>query len=237
MSTSNPVLSVTGIRKAFDGRLVLEDLSFAVLAGEILGLIGANGGGKTTTLRMIAGLINPDTGSGSFLGKPLFPAPDRRNIGYMTQRNALYPDLSVAENLDFRAAVQNVDCARIAEAVACYGIADVMGQRVSALSGGWARRVEFVATVLHKPQLLLLDEPTAGLDVVTRRAMWQWMTSLADDGCTVIVSTHDLVEAEHCTNILLYHQGKVDGPTVPVAVLAAHGSKTLEDAVFAMASA
>jgi ABC-2 type transport system ATP-binding protein len=109
----------------------------------------------------------------------------------------------------------------------------VLGQRVSALSGGWARRVEFVASVLHRPKLLLLDEPTAGLDVVTRRDMWRWMATLARDGCAIIVSTHDLIEAEQCNNILLYHNGDVRGPMTPAV---ARGSATLEDAVFAMAA-
>jgi ABC-2 type transport system ATP-binding protein len=229
MNTADLVISVTGLSKQFAGRTVLDDLSFCAVSGEILGLVGANGGGKTTTLRVLAGLLPPDAGDGSFLGRPLFHPSNRRHIGYMTQRNALYPDLSVAENLTFRAAVHGIDRARIADAAEAYGIGDVLGQRVSALSGGWARRVEFVATVLHQPKLLLLDEPTAGLDVVTRRDMWRWMATLAGEGCAIIVSTHDLIEAEQCANILLFDQGKVHGPMVPPA--------KLEDVVIAMAAA
>jgi ABC-2 type transport system ATP-binding protein len=236
MSTADPVISVVELSKSFAGRTIIEGLSFDVRSGEILGLVGANGGGKTTTLRMLAGLLRPDRGTGSFLGKLLSHASNRHNLGYMTQRNALYPDLSVAENLAFRAAVHGIDRNCIAEAVERYGIGDVLDKRVSALSGGWARRVEFVASVLHKPKLLLLDEPTVGLDVVTRRAMWQWMARLAGEGCAVVVSTHDLIEAAQCTNILLYDSGKVHGPMTPDALLAEHGSATLEDVVFAMAT-
>jgi ABC-2 type transport system ATP-binding protein len=228
MSIADLVISVTGLSKSFAGRTVLNDLSFAAVSGEILGLVGANGGGKTTTLRVLAGLLRPDAGDGSFLGRPLFLPSNRRHLGYMTQRNALYPDLTVAENLAFRAAVHGIDRGRIADAAEAYGIGDVLGQRVSALSGGWARRVEFVATVLHKPKLLLLDEPTAGLDVVTRRDMWRWMANLASEGCAIIVSTHDLIEAGQCANILLFNQGKVHGPMVPPA--------KLEDVVIAMAA-
>ncbi len=225
---ADPVISVAGLSKSFAGHKVLDDLSFCALSGEILGLVGANGGGKTTTLRLLAGLLQPDTGGGSFLGQPLSHLSNRGHLGYMTQRNALYPDLSVAENLAFRADVHGVDKARVVEATEAYGVADVLGQRVSSLSGGWARRVEFVATVLHKPKLLLLDEPTAGLDVVTRRDMWRWMAALASEGCAVIVSTHDLIEAGQCANILLFNQGKVLGPMAPPL--------KLEDAVFALAT-
>lgn len=236
MSTAEVVVCVTGLGKQFARRTAISDLSFDAVSGEILGLVGANGGGKTTTLRLLAGLLRPDAGSGLFLGRPLTDPANRRHLGYMTQHNALYPDLSVAENLMFRAAVHGVDKVRLSEAIECYGIGDVLKQRVSTLSGGWARRAEFGATVLHKPKLLLLDEPTAGLDVVTRRAMWQWMVALAREGCAIIVSTHDLAEAEQCTNILLYHEGTARGPMTPGAALAERGSTTLEEAVFAMAA-
>jgi ABC-2 type transport system ATP-binding protein len=236
MSIADLVISVAGLSKQFAGRTVLKGLSFHVVSGEILGLVGANGGGKTTTLRLLAGLLRPDVGDGTFLGRPLFHPSSRRHLGYVTQRNALYPDLTVSENLAFRAAVHRIDRARVDEAVNAYGIGDVLAQRVSALSGGWGRRVEFVASVLHRPKLLLLDEPTAGLDVVTRRDMWQWMAALAGQGCAIIVSTHDLIEAEQCSNILLYHNGDVRGPMTPAAARAERGSATLEDAVFAMAA-
>ena len=236
MNIADLVISVAGLSKQFAGRTVLKGLSFVILSGEILGLVGANGGGKTTTLRLLAGLLRPDAGDATFLGRPLFNASSHRHLGYMTQRNALYLDLTVSENLNFRAAVHGVDRAHMRNAIDAYGIGDALGQRISALSGGWARRVEFVASVLHRPKLLLLDEPTAGLDVVTRRDMWQWMTALAADGCAIIVSTHDLIEAEQCNNILLYREGDVRGPMTPAAACAERSSATLEDAVFAMAT-
>jgi ABC-2 type transport system ATP-binding protein len=237
MSTADDLLAILGLCKQFSGRPVLSGLSFGLASGEILGLVGANGGGKTTTLRMLAGLLQPDSGSGTFLGEPLGNASNRRHFGYMTQRNALYPELSVQENLAFRADVHGLSGEQVTAAATTYAIKEVMDKRVSALSGGWARRVEFVATVLHKPKLLLLDEPTAGLDIVTRRAMWRWMADLAATGCGIIVSTHDLAEAEHCSNILFYHGGKTLGPLAPAALLIESGHATLEKAVYAMATA
>jgi ABC-2 type transport system ATP-binding protein len=228
MSIADLVISVNGLSKSFAGHMVLNDLSFHAMSGEILGLVGANGGGKTTTLRVLAGLLRPDAGNGSLLGRPLFNPSNRRHLGYMTQRNALYPDLTVAENLAFRAAVHGIDRGRIANAAEAYGIGNVLGRRVSALSGGWARRVEFAATVLHKPKMLLLDEPTTGLDVVARCDIWRWMNNLACEGCAIIVSTHDLIDAEQCSKILLFNQGKVHGPVAPPA--------KLEDVVIAMAA-
>lgn len=236
MSKAEIAVSVAGIRKQFAGRTILDDLSFGAASGEILGLVGENGGGKTTTLRVLAGVLAPDAGAGTILGRPLADPTNRRNIGYMTQSNALYPELTVSENLNFRAAVHGVGRVQLAEAVETYAIGDVMNQSVASLSGGWARRVAFVATVLHKPKLLLLDEPTAGLDVVTRREMWRWLGNLASAGSSIIVSSHDLIEAAQCAHIMIYRGGKVLGPTTLEAVLARWNSATLEDAMFTMAA-
>jgi ABC-2 type transport system ATP-binding protein len=236
MSMDRHVIAVAGLGKQFADRTIIKDVTFGVAAGEILGLVGANGGGKTTTLRILAGLLRPDPGNGTLLGKPLSAPENRHHLGYMTQRNALYPDLTVLENLTFRAAVHGIGRAQLDDAVVTYGLTDVMTQAVSSLSGGWARRVEFAASVLHQPKLMLLDEPTAGLDIVTRRDMWQWIVALAQYGCAVIVSTHDLIEAEQCTHVLLYRDGGTDGPMTPAAVCALWSSATLEDAIFAMAA-
>ncbi len=234
-------VAVAGLGKSYGGRTVVRDVTLAVRPGEIVGLVGANGGGKTTTLRMLAGLIVPDSGSGQVMGASITgigPAT-RRYIGYMGQRQTLYPELTAVEMLRFHAAVHGIAdaAARIAEVTALYGLGPVIGQRCATLSGGWARRVQFAATALAAPRLLLLDEPTAGLDVATRRDLWAWMERLAADGAGIVISTHDLAEAERCPSILLYHGGIAHPQTTPAELAARLGTATLEAAVLQMAAA
>ena len=220
---------------------MIADVALTLRAGDLMGLVGANGGGKTTTLRMLAGLLRPDRGEGTVLGHDIRRpgASLRARVGYMGQRLSLYPDLTVVENLHFRARVHRL--ARPGDAVAQsarrFGLDDVLTTRFERLSGGWARRVQFAATLLHAPPLLLLDEPTAGLDVATRRDIWRWLGELADGGTAIIVSTHDLAEAERCPAILYYEGGRVEGPFAPAALAEATGAVSLEAAVIARADA
>lgn len=239
MSMADRLVDVAALSKRYEGRTVVSGVTMTVDAGQIVGLVGANGGGKTTTLRMIAGLVRPDGGEGTVLGSAI-AQPDanrRRRIGYMGQRLALYPDLTVMETLRFHAAVHGLPLGgvAIAQAVDRYGIDPVVRQRCGTLSGGWARRVQFAATVLAAPVLLLLDEPTAGLDVATRRDIWSWIGDFARKGHGVIISTHDLVEAEQCPSILLYHGGTAHAQTTPQALAEAEGAASLEAAVLALA--
>lgn len=232
----DPVIDVRGLAKTFDGREVVRDVTMHVRPGDLLGLVGANGGGKTTTLRMLAGLIEPDAGAGFVLGCGVRSGGvDRRRIGYMNQRLALYPELTVAENLRFHARMNGLARGVVDETLARYGLEEVASRRFVHLSGGWARRAQFAASVIHAPQLLLLDEPTAGLDVVTRLALWDWMAQIAAAGSAVIVSTHDLAEAEMLPQIMLYHDGLAGAQISPAAVIAATGAPTLEAAVLAQA--
>ena len=234
-----PLVAVKGLGKRFAGRDAVRAVTLTVRSGEIVGLVGANGGGKTTTLRMLAGLLHPDCGTGTVMGAPIaaIRTRARRQIGYMGQRTALYPELSVAETLRFHAAVHGVPSAsaRTAEVIESYGLGPVVATRCATLSGGWARRVQFAATVLARPKLLLLDEPTAGLDVATRRDLWNWMQKLAADGCGIVISTHDLAEAERCPAILLFHGGAAHPQTTPAAVAASVGAASLEAAVLQIA--
>ena len=238
---SAPLIEVLGLRKAFAGRNVIEGVSLRLGAGDILGLVGANGGGKTTTLRMLAGLLAPDAGEGTVLGHDVRRpgAGLRARVGYMGQRLSLYPDLTVAENLLFRARAH--DLARPAdalmEAARRFGLDTVLPTRFERLSGGWARRVQFAATLIAAPLLLLLDEPTAGLDVATRRDIWRWLGELAGGGTAIVISTHDLAEAERCPAILYYEGGRVEGPLAPAALAAANNAVSLEAAVIARADA
>ena len=226
------VVDVCDLAKRFGKRTVVQGVSLRLEAGDLLGLVGANGGGKTTTLRMLAGLVAPDSGSGVVLGTVLGSGRvDRTRIGYMSQRLALYPELTVAENLRFHAQVHGLGVARVADSMARYGLDPVADQRFGILSGGWARRVQFAASVIHAPPLLLLDEPTAGLDIATRQLIWGWLFALAAAGHTIIVSTHDLTEAARLPQILLYRDGHAAPQTTPAAVMAQAGAATLDAAV------
>ncbi|OAH45374.1 ABC transporter [Sphingobium yanoikuyae] len=233
------LVGMLGVGKRFGGRWVIRDLTFSLDAGAMLGLVGANGGGKTTTLRMLAGLLKPDSGGGIVLGHDLRrPSGQmRRDIGYMSQRLSLYPELTVAENLAFRATALGLKDrhAIIEAAVDRYGLGDLLRTRFDRLSGGWARRAQFVAVTLASPKLLLLDEPTAGLDVATRRAIWSWLGDFARAGHVVVVSTHDLAEAQLCPAILHYSDGLAEGPMPPAGLIARAGAVDLEDAVLRLA--
>ncbi len=228
------VVDVNGLAKSFEGRIAVRGVTMRVGAGDLLGLVGANGGGKTTTLRMLAGLVSPDAGSGTVLGAAIRAGRmNRGRIGYMSQRLALYPQLSVLENLRFHARVHGLPAGAVDEAIARYGLDAAVSRRFGVLSGGWARRVQFAASVMHAPALLLLDEPTAGLDVVTRLAIWGWITQFAAAGSAVVVSTHDLTEAEQLAQIILYHDGQAGPQTTPAAFVGAAGTRSLEAAVLA----
>lgn len=231
-----PVVDVRGLAKTFDGREVVREVTICARSGDLLGLVGANGGGKTTTLRMLAGLVAPDAGAGFVLGHAVRSGRvDRRRIGYMNQRLALYPELTVTENLRFHARMHGLPARIVDQSIERYGLDEVASRRFTHLSGGWARRAQFAASVIHAPDLLLLDEPTAGLDVVTRLALWEWMTQIAAAGSAVIVSTHDLTEAEQLPQIMLYHDGFASAQTTPAALIAAADAPTLEAAVLAEA--
>ena len=239
MNTADPLIDVAGLGKAYGRRSVVRNVTLRLARGAIVGLVGANGGGKTTTLRMLARLIRPDEGGGAVLGHDLRErnAP-RGAIGYMPQRLSLYPELTVAENLRFRAEVHGLDTAarRIGDVLDRWELGAFADTRFERLSGGWARRAQFAATMLPAPALLLLDEPTAGLDIVTRNRIWSALTDYAAQGCGIVISTHDLAEAERCPVILHYADGTAQGPIAPAELLAQSGTATLEAAVAVLAS-
>jgi ABC-2 type transport system ATP-binding protein len=234
------LVEVTGLAKRFGEQIGVRDVTMRIGRGELIALVGANGGGKTTTLRMLAGLLTPDAGTGHVLGDDVLRSATTRrpSIGYMTQGLSLYPELSVVENLRFRAEAHGLSDAdaRIDDSLSTYDLHRLAHTRIAHLSGGWARRVQFAATVLHRPALLLLDEPTAGLDVVTRRAIWGWLNSLANAGHGIVISTHDLTEAQRCPRLLFYHEGMVTGPCTPDELVQRTGTESLDDAVVWLAT-
>jgi len=199
------VIDVHGLTKKFDGRAVVRDLSMQVKRGTIYGFLGPNGSGKTTTIRMLCGLLTPDEGEGTCLGYDIRTETDRikRQVGYMTQRFSLYQDLSVRENLEFVARLYAVpDATKAArDMIARLGLKGREEQLAGSLSGGWKQRLALGACTLPNPQLLLLDEPTAGVDPKARREFWNEIHALAAEGLTVLVSTHYMDEAERCHEI------------------------------------
>lgn len=198
-------IDVEGLTKKFSGRTVVRDLSLRVKRGAIYGFLGPNGSGKTTTLRMICGLLTPDGGRGTCLGYDILTQADqiKRRVGYMTQRFSLYQDLSVRENLEFVARVYSVPnpVGAARAAIERLGLEGREEQIAGSLSGGWKQRLALGACTLSNPQLLLLDEPTAGVDPKARREFWNEIHVLAAQGLTVLVSTHYMDEAERCHEI------------------------------------
>jgi ABC-2 type transport system ATP-binding protein len=208
-----PVIDVAGLYKSFAGKRVVENFSLRVLQGEIFGFLGPNGSGKTTTIRMLCGLLTPDSGRGTCLGHDILSeaAAIKRQVGYMTQRFSLYEDLSVRENLDFVARVYQVPQRRraVERALEQLGLGARGRQLAGELSGGWKQRLALAACILHEPRLLLLDEPTAGVDPQARREFWEQIHALAAGGLTVLVSTHYMDEAERCHRIAYLAYGRL----------------------------
>ncbi|WP_417451347.1 ABC transporter ATP-binding protein [Kordiimonas sp.] len=206
-------IDVSGLVKTFAGRRVVDGFSLKIPKGRIFGFLGPNGSGKTTTLRMLCGLLTPDEGSGTCLGLDLRgEAPlIKRQTGYMTQKFSLYEDLTIRENLDFVARLYEMDnlTSRVDTALKDLGLWARRNQLTGTLSGGWKQRLALSACIIHEPRLLLLDEPTAGVDPKARREFWDEIHTLAGEGITVLVSTHYMDEAERCHEIVYIAYGKL----------------------------
>jgi len=213
MNAADIVIDVHGLTKKFDGKAVVRNLSMQVKRGCIYGFLGPNGSGKTTTIRMLCGLLTPDEGSGTCLGYNIRTETDKikHYVGYMTQRFSLYQDLSVRENLEFIARIYGIakPAAAARAAIARLGLTGREEQIAGELSGGWKQRLALGACTLPNPQLLLLDEPTAGVDPKARREFWNEIHALANDGLTVLVSTHYMDEAERCHEIAYIAYGEL----------------------------
>jgi ABC-2 type transport system ATP-binding protein len=205
LPSADIAIEVRGLSKSFGDREVVHDLSMRVKRGTIYGFLGPNGSGKTTTIRMLCGLLTPDSGEGTCLGYDIRRDADKikREVGYMTQRFSLYQDLSVRENLEFVARLYGVRDARgtARDMIKRLGLNGREEQLAGELSGGWKQRLALGACTLPSPQLLLLDEPTAGVDPKARRDFWNEIHALAAEGLTVLVSTHYMDEAERCHEI------------------------------------
>ncbi|MBT8456857.1 MAG: ABC transporter ATP-binding protein [Rhodobacteraceae bacterium] len=200
-----PAISVKGLTKRYGDKTVVNDVSLDVAEGEIAGFLGPNGSGKTTTIRLMCGLLTPDAGTGRVLGRDILREGRaiKREVGYMTQKFSLYSDLSIEENLNFVAGLYGLRPARryVADTLEDLGLTTRRNQLAGSLSGGWKQRLALAACIMHRPRLLLLDEPTAGVDPKARREFWDEIHARAADGLTVLVSTHYMDEAERCHRI------------------------------------
>jgi ABC-2 type transport system ATP-binding protein len=207
------VIDVSGLTKRFGNKTVVDNISLRVREREIVGFLGPNGSGKTTTIRMLCGLLLPDAATGSCLGFDVLHDAEhiRLQTGYMTQKFSFYEDLTIRENLDFVARLYDLRPRRqkVEQTLERIGLADRRDQVAGSLSGGWKQRLALAACVMHEPKLLLLDEPTAGVDPQARREFWDSIHTLSDSGVTVLVSTHYMDEAERCHRIVYIMDGEI----------------------------
>ena len=211
--SSDVIIDVKGVTKRFDGKVVVDSLDLNVRRGEIFGFLGPNGSGKTTFIRMLCGLLTADQGEGTCLGYNIRTEQllIKRNVGYMTQRFSYYEDLSIRENLDFIARIYQIKNRKeaVEQSLVKLGLQDRSKQLAGQLSGGWKQRLALAACLIHNPKLLLLDEPTAGVDPKARREFWDQLHDLAGDGLTVLITTHYMDEAERCHRLAYIAYGKL----------------------------
>ena len=233
---SELAIDVKGLSKSYGGRKVVDGVDMQVETGRIVGFLGPNGSGKTTSLRMLCGLLTPDAGEGQVLGLDFRrqAAEVKRQVGYMTQKFGLYEDLSIRENLDFIARLFSMASRRQAVDAALdrLGLRTREKQLAGALSGGWKQRLALAACLLHQPKLLLLDEPTAGVDPKARREFWDQIHQLAQEGITVLVSTHYMDEAERCDELVYIAYGRVLARGTAASIVREADARDLEDDFF-----
>jgi ABC-2 type transport system ATP-binding protein len=233
MASADPAIRARGLTKRFGTLVAVDALDLTVERREVYGFLGPNGSGKSTTIRMLCGLLNPSAGDIDVLGCQIPRDAEvlKRRIGYMTQRFSLYEDLTVEENLAFLAAVHDMPRAkarpRIQELVERFWLDKQRKQLAGTLSGGQKQRLALAGTVLHKPDLLFLDEPTSAVDPQSRREFWDSLFELADEGTTLLVSTHYMDEAERCTRLAILDHGRIVADGTPQELLAGLPGRTL----------
>ncbi|GEC90217.1 MULTISPECIES: ABC transporter ATP-binding protein [Brevibacillus] len=231
----NAAIQCEQLTKRFGDRVAVNSLTLTVPRGSIYGFLGPNGSGKSTTIRMLCGLLTPTTGKGTVLGFDVMTQSEeiKQRIGYMSQKFSLYEDLTVEENLDFYAGVYRLGAAerkeRKAELIEMAGLTGREKQLAGSLSGGWKQRLALSCALLHKPELLILDEPTAGVDPVSRRIFWDVIHELAKQGITVLVTTHYMDEAQTCDWIGFIFFGNLLAEGTPQALIDRMGAGNLED--------
>ena len=209
------MIEVANLSKHFGSKLAVDNLSFTVNKGEVLGFLGPNGAGKSTTIRMLCGILEPSSGDGQVAGFDVATQAEaiKQHIGYMSQKFSLYEDLTVAENIAFYGGIYRLPAKELAEradwVIEMAGLAERRNSKSGELSAGWRQRLALGCALLHKPPIIFLDEPTAGVDPLNRRRFWQLIHHLAADGVTVFVTTHYMDEAEYCDRLALIYRGEL----------------------------
>ena len=227
-------IDVEGLTKRYGSKVVVDQIRLQVGQGRVCGFLGPNGSGKTTTIRMLCGLLTPDSGRGTCLGLDIIKDAEaiKRQVGYMTQKFGLYEDLSIRQNLDFVARLFELPhrSDKVDAALKRLGLVSRQHQLAGALSGGWKQRLALAACLIHEPRLLLLDEPTAGVDPQARREFWDQIHTLASEGITVLVSTHYMDEAQRCDELVYIAYGAVLAKGTAAQIVASAAASDLEDA-------
>jgi ABC-2 type transport system ATP-binding protein len=231
----DPVIITKNLRKQFGDFVAVNDISFEVMRGEIFGFLGANGAGKTTAMKMLTGLLAPSGGSATVAGFDVMTESDKvkRNIGYMSQRFSLYEDLTVKENVRFYGGIYGLSYSerkrKSAELIERLGLLDVKRDKVADLPLGWKQKLAFSVALLHDPAIVFLDEPTGGVDPLTRRQFWDLIYEAAERGVTVFVTTHYMDEAEYCERISIMVDGKIEALDTPSALKRQYNAANMDE--------
>ncbi|MDZ7331372.1 MAG: ABC transporter ATP-binding protein [candidate division KSB1 bacterium] len=228
-------VTVEQLTRTFGSFVAVDHISFQVYRGEIFGFLGANGAGKTTTIRMLCGLLLPTSGSAVVAGYDIYRQADqiKQNIGYMSQKFSLYEDLTVAENLEFYAGIYGLgrsqQKAAQSQLIASIGLGEHLHKLTRDIPLGWKQRLALSCAVMHRPQILFLDEPTGGVDPISRRSFWSLIYDLASEGITIFVTTHYMDEAEYCNRLSIMHDGKIIAIGSPEQLKERYHQATIED--------
>lgn len=224
MSTKSPIIETEHLTKRFGDFAAVDEISFHVERGEIFGFLGANGAGKTTAIKMLIGLLVPTSGSASVAGHDVFTQPEqiKRNIGYMSQKFTLYNDLTVTENIQFYGGIYDLSDDEITrkteELLELLQLTDVRDRLISDLPAGWKQKLAFSTAIIHDPKIVFLDEPTGGVDPITRRQFWDLIYEAVERGTTAFVTTHYMDEAEYCNRVSIMVDGKISALDTPAGL-------------------
>jgi len=235
------VIHADKLTKRFGDFVAVDEISFEVYKGEIFGFLGANGAGKTTAMRMFCGLSIPTSGMATVAGLDVYRKPEeiKKNIGYMSQKFSLYEDLTVSENIQFYAGIYGLSDAAIKEKTALLadklGLTKEMKQLVGSLPLGWKQKISLSVALFHEPKIVFLDEPTGGVDPVTRKQFWEMIYDAADRGITVFVTTHYLDEAEYCNRISIMVDGKIEALDSPEGLRKSYAAKNMDEVFYKLA--
>ncbi len=240
MNTAPVAIETVELHKRFGSLVAVQSLSLSIRRGEVFGLLGSNGSGKTTTIRMLTGLMAPTSGQATVAGIDVVRNPEvvRHRLGYMSQRYGLYDDLTVEENLRFYAGLYGLVGSegrrRVEEQIADLDFTERRRQLAGTLSGGWKQRLSLACATSHRPDVLFLDEPTAGVDPAARRHFWEVIRAMAAGGTTILVTTHYMDEAERCERLAILWRGRLEAVGTPRDIVAQLGAPSLEDAFIAL---